>query len=129
MGVAPERLKCQYIISIELYPRLEHLREKSSAALVFWLMFYPASGHAAAGNEVLCEMYFVGFHWQYELFPTKEDLAQCIKDPAGRRDAYLGRLGGSSGGFRDGGTGPLGFLRAVGGAGCNGAWPMPARHS
>ena len=49
-------------------------------------------------------MYFVGIHWLYELFPTNENLTQCINDPAGWRDAYLGRLGGSSGGFRGGGA-------------------------
>ena len=57
----------------------------------------PTSAHADADKEVLCKMFFVGIHWLNEPFPTNEDLAQCINDPAGWRDAYLGQHGGSSG--------------------------------
>ena len=82
--------------------------KKSVATLVLWLTFYPASGAAADDNEFLYKMYISEIHWLYELFPTNEYFAQCIKDPAGWRDAYLGKLGGSSGGFRGGGAGPSG---------------------
>ncbi len=35
-------------------------------------------------------------------------MAQCIKDPAAWREAYLSKDGGTSGGFRGGGAGPSG---------------------
>ena len=58
--------------------------------------------------EVLCKMYFVGMQWLHEFYPTNEDLAQCLKDPAGWRKAYIAKLAGSSGGFGGGGAGPSG---------------------
>jgi hypothetical protein len=79
--------------------------KKAAAALVLWLALYPASADAAADKEVLCKMYFVAVHWLHNRFPTAEDLAKCIKDPAGWREAYLG---GSSGGSRGGGAGSSG---------------------
>ena len=76
--------------------------------LVLWLMLFPASAEAAGNMEVLCKMYFVGMQWLHDMSPTKEDLAQCIKDPAGWRKAYLAKLAGSSGWVGGGGAGPLG---------------------
>ncbi len=75
---------------------------------VLWLMFFPASADAAGNMEVLCTMYFVGMQWLHDMSPTKEDLAHCIKDPAGWRKAYLAKQAGSPGGFGGGGAGPSG---------------------
>ncbi len=108
MGVAPNRSKSKYFISIELFPRLGHAVKKAAAMLVLWLMLFPASAEAAGNMEVLCKMYFVGMQWLHDMSPTKEDLAQCIKDPAGWRKAYLAKQAGSPGGFGGGGAGPSG---------------------
>ena len=61
--------------------------------------------------EVLCKMYFVGMQWLHDMSPTNEDLAQCIKDPAKWREAYLANNAGSSGGFGGGGVAPSGSSR------------------
>ncbi len=79
--------------------------KKAAATLVFWLTIFSAPTLAAGNKEVLCKMYFVGMQWLHEFFPTSEDLAQCIKDPAGWRQAYIAKLAGSSGGFGGGGAG------------------------
>ncbi len=77
--------------------------------LVLWLTLYPASAEAAVDKEIICKMYFGAIQWLHDRFPTSEDLAQCIKDPAGWREAYLGKNGGTSGGFHGGGAGPSGI--------------------
>jgi hypothetical protein len=82
--------------------------KKAAATLVLWLTVFSASAHAAGDKEVLCKMYFVGMQWLHEFFPTSEDLAQCIKDPAAWRRAYIAKLAGSSVGFGGGGAGPSG---------------------
>ncbi len=82
--------------------------KKAAATLVLWLTIVSAPALAAGNKEVLCKMYFVGMQWLHEFFPTSEDLAQCLSDPAGWRQAYLAKLAGSSGGFGGGGAGPSG---------------------
>ncbi len=82
--------------------------KKAAATLVLWLTILSAPAHAAGDKEVLCKMYFVGMQWLHEFFPTNEDLAQCIKDPARWRKAYLAKNAGSSGWFGGGGAGPSG---------------------
>ena len=88
-----------------------HAVKKAVAMLVLWLTFFPASGHAAPDMEIMCKMYFGAIQWLHDRYPTSEDLAQCTKDPAGWREAYLGKNGGTSGGFRGGGAGPSGSSR------------------
>ncbi len=82
--------------------------KKAAATLVLWLTIVSAPALAAGNKEVLCKMYFVGMQWLHEFFPTNEDLAQCLKDPAGWRKAYIAKLSESSGGFGGGGAGPSG---------------------
>ncbi len=82
--------------------------KKAAATLVLWLTIFSAPADAAGDKEVLCKMYFVGMQWLHEFFPTNEDLAQCIKDPARWRKAYLAKNAGSSGWFGGGGAGPSG---------------------
>ncbi len=82
--------------------------KKAAATLVLWLTIVSAPALAAGDKEVLCKMYFVGMQWLHEFFPTSEDLAQCLKDPAEWRKAYIAKLAGSSGGFGGGGAGPSG---------------------
>ncbi len=82
--------------------------KKAAATLVLWLTIVSAPALAAGNKEVLCKMYFVGMQWLHEFYPTNEDLAQCLKDPAGWRKAYIAKLAGSSGGFGGGGAGPSG---------------------
>ncbi len=96
------------IYQSELFARLGHAVKKVAAMLVLWLTIIPGSADAAGNQEVLCKMYFVGIHWLHNLFPTNDDLAQCIKDPAGWRKAYLAKNVGSSGAFGGGGAGPSG---------------------
>ncbi len=79
--------------------------KKAAATLVLWLTIVSAPALAAGNIEVLCKMYFVGMQWLHEFFPTSEDLAQCLKDPAGWRKAYIAKLAGTSGGFGGGGAG------------------------
>ncbi len=79
--------------------------KKAAATLVLWLTIVSAPALAAGDKEVLCKMYFVGMQWLHEFFPTSEDLAYCIKDPAGWRQAFIAKLAGSSGGFGGGGAG------------------------
>ncbi len=79
--------------------------KKAAAILAIWISIFSASAQAAGDKEVLCKMYFVGMRWLHEFFPTSEDLAQCIKDPAGWRQGYIAKLAGSSGGFGGGGAG------------------------
>ncbi len=83
--------------------------KKAAAILALWISIFSASAQAAGDKEVLCKMYFVGMQWLHEFFPTSEDLAQCIKDPVRWREAYLGKNGGTSGGFHGGGAGPSGI--------------------
>lgn len=77
--------------------------KKIGVAFSLWLMLNPGSAYAGADQKILCKMYFVAIHWLHNLFPTSEDLAQCVKDPAGWRNAFLGRHTESSGGSRRGG--------------------------
>ncbi len=79
--------------------------KKATVTLVLWLTIISASAQAAGDKEVLCKMYFVGMQWLHEFFPTSEDLAHCLKDPAGWRKAFIAKLAGSSGGFGGGGGG------------------------
>ncbi len=82
--------------------------KKAAAMLVLWLMLFPASADAAGNMEVLCKMYFVGMRWLHDRSPTNEDLAKCVKDPAGWRRAYLAKNARGSGGIGGGGAGPSG---------------------
>ena len=86
-------------------------------------MLIPGSANAAADKVVLCKMYFLGIHWLHNLYPTNDDLVQCIKDLAGWREAYFANNVGSSG---VGGAGPLG---SAGGSAAPDATEQPSETS